>query len=500
MNAFPALLAEVALIQDLHAASALLDWDQQTYMPRNAAEDRASQLASVASVIHEKETAPAYAKHLEEAEKEVAGFPPDSFESCLVRVLKRNFEKESRVPASLVREMAETSANAHHAWTRAREASDYSQFAPFLERLLDLARRYAALFAPYRNPYDPLLDNYEEGLTTEQLEPLFRDLREKLVPLLRKIAAAPQPDDSFLRKDFDSDGQLRFSVEVLQRMGYDFTRGRQDLTVHPFTTSFGLNDVRITTRVQTDNPLSSLLSSVHEGGHALYELGIDKKLNRTPLGGGASLGFHESQSRFWENLVARSLPFWECVFPRFREIFPDQLGNTDVFAVYRAVNKVTPSLIRTEADEVTYNLHIMLRYEMEKELLNGSLSVKDAPEAWNRKSVEYLGIEPEKDSFGILQDIHWSMGGFGYFPTYSLGTLLSAQIWQTAEKELGPLDADLRAGNFAPLLDFLRRRVHVHGAMFTPKETLRRVCGVTEIDPGCFIGHLEKKYSALYGF
>ncbi|OQA84428.1 MAG: Thermostable carboxypeptidase 1 [Lentisphaerae bacterium ADurb.Bin242] len=500
MNAFPALLAEIALIQDLRSAAALLDWDHQTYMPRNAAEDRASQLASLASVIHERETAPGYAKHLEAAEKEVADFPPDSLERCLVRVLKRNFEKESRVPASLVRELAETSANAHHAWAEARETSDFSLFAPFLERLLDLARRYAALFAPYRNICDPLLDNYEEGLTAQHLDPLFSGLQEKLVPLLRKIAASPQPDDSFLRENFDPAGQLRFSAEVLARMGYDFTRGRQDLSVHPFTASFGLNDVRITTRVQPDAPLSSLLSSVHEGGHALYELGIDKKLNRTPLANGASLGFHESQSRLWENLVARSLPFWECFFPRFREIFPGPLADADTAAVYRAINKVTPSLIRTEADEVTYNLHVMLRYEMEKELLNGTLSVKDAPDAWNRKSMEYLGIEPGKDSLGILQDIHWSMGSFGYFPTYALGTLLSAQIWQTAEKELGPLDADLRAGNFAPLLDFLRSRLHVHGAMFTPQETLRRVCGVTEIDPACFLGYLEKKYSALYGF
>ena len=500
MKEFPALLAEIGLIQDLRNAAALLDWDQQTYMPRNSAEDRASQLTSIAAVIHEKETSPAYAKNLEAAEKEVADFPPDSFERCLVRVLKRNFDKESRIPASLVREMAETSANAHHAWAAAREASDFPRFAPFLERLLDLARQYSELFTPYKNIYDPLLDNYEEGLTAEQLDPLFTGLRAKLVPLLRKIAAAPRPDDSFLRTDFDTDGQLRFSVEVLERMKYDFSRGRQDLSVHPFTTSFGLNDVRITTRVQTDNPLSSLLSSVHEGGHAVYELGIDKKLNRTPLANGASLAFHESQSRLWENLVARSLPFWECFFPRFREIFPAQLADKDAFSVYRAVSKVTPSLIRTEADEVTYNLHIMLRYEMEKELLNGSLSVKDAPEAWNRKSMEYLGIIPEKDSDGILQDIHWSMGGFGYFPTYALGTLLSAQIWQAAEKELGPLDADLRAGNFVPLLDFLRTRLHVHGAMFTPKETLRKVCGVTEIDPDCFLGHLEKKYSALYGF
>lgn len=500
MKAFPALLAEIGLIQDLRNAAALLDWDQQTYMPCNSAEDRASQLTSIASVIHEKETASALAKNLDDAEKEVTGFPPDSFEKCLVRVLRRNFDKESRIPASLIREMTETSAKAHHAWSAAREASDFSRFAPFLERLLDLARQYAALFTPHNNVYDPLLDNYEEGLTVEQLDPLFTDLRAKLVPLLRKIAAAQTPDDSFLRTDFNTDGQLRFSVKVLERIKYDFSRGRQDVSVHPFTTSFGLNDVRITTRFQADNPLSALLSSVHEGGHALYELGIDKKLNRTPLANGASLAFHESQSRLWENLVARSLPFWECFFPGFREIFPAQLAGKTPFEVYRAVNKVTPSLIRTEADEVTYNLHIMLRYEMEKELLDGSLSVKDAPEAWNRKSTEYLGIEPEKDSEGILQDIHWSMGGFGYFPTYALGTLLSAQIWQTAEKELGPFDADLREGNFVPLLDFLRTRLHIHGAMFTPKETLRKVCGVTEIDPGCFLGHLEEKYSALYGF
>lgn len=500
MNVFPVLLSEVAQIQDLQSAVALLDWDQQTYMPENAAEDRASQLASLASLIHEKETAPDFAKHLGLAEKEVADFPPDSFEHCLIRVLKRNFEKESKVPASLVHELAETAANAHHAWARARENSNFSLFAPFLEHLIELRRQYAGLFAPYRNIYDPLLDNFEEGLTAAHLDPLFTNLRKKLVPLLRKIAAAPQVDDTFLRGKFDPQKQLQFTAEVLDRMGYDLTRGRQDLSVHPFTTCFGLNDVRITTRILPNAPLSSLLSSVHECGHALYELGIDKKLNRTPLANGASLGFHESQSRLWENRVARSLPFWECFFPRLRELFPEPLAKADAVAVYRAINKVTPSLIRTEADEVTYNLHIMLRYEMEKELLTGTLSVKDAPDAWNRKSLEYFGIEPKKDSDGILQDIHWSMGEFGYFPTYAIGNLLAAQIWQSVEKELGTLDSDLRAGNFAPLLEFLRTRLHVHGAMFKPMETLRCACGATEIDPDCFLGQLEKKYSAIYGF
>ena len=283
-------------------------------------------------------------------------------------------------------------------------------------------------------------------------------------------------------------------------MGYDFTRGRQDMSEHPFTTSFGLNDVRITTKVFATLPVSCLLSSVHECGHALYELGIDKSLNRTPLAEGASFAFHESQSRLWENLVARSRDFWEFFYPRLLDLFPEHLRDVSPDAFYRAVNKVEPSLIRTEADEATYNLHIMLRYEMEKEMLNGTLEVADIPEAWRKKSLDYLGIAPENDAQGVLQDIHWSMGEFGYFPTYALGNLIAAQIWTRAEREIPGLGTSIRKGDFAPLLDFLRRTLHVYGAKFTPEQTLRLSTGSTRINPDCYTNLLEKKYAEIYGF
>ena len=500
MKHFDALREAAAEISDLHAAIALLEWDQQTFLPRNAGADRSEQIGTLAKFAHEKASAPAFGKLIEKASKETAGLPPDSFEACLCRKLRRNFDKTSRIPVPLASRIAGTAAKSHHAWAEAREKADFSIFQPWLARLIELRRQYAEHFQPYQNIYDPLLDNFEEGFTVAQIDPVFAALREKQCALLRKIAARPQVDDAFLHTEFDPEKQLVFVNEVISRMGYDFTRGRQDMSEHPFTTSFGLNDVRITTKVFATLPVSCLLSSVHECGHALYELGIDKSLNRTPLAEGASFAFHESQSRLWENLVARSYDFWVFFYPRLMELFPEQLAKVPLDAFYRAVNKVEPSLIRTEADEATYNLHIMLRYEMEKELLNGTLEVADIPEAWKEKSLEYLGIAPENDAQGVLQDIHWSMGEFGYFPTYALGNLIAAQIWIRAEKELPELGASIRKGDFAPLRDFLRRSLHVYGAKFTPEKTLCLSAGSSRINPDCYTDLLEKKYAAIYGF
>ena len=499
MTAFERLREQCGVLRDLEHTAALLDWDQQTFMPVNAEPDRVAQLTTLAGVIHEKKTSPEFAALLERAEKECAGFPADSLESCLIRRLRRDFEKQTRVPSELVKQLAETSGRAHGAWVRSRERSRFDLFAPHLERLLDLRRQYAECFAPYDHIYDPLLDDFEEGFTASQLDGLFISLRRKLVPLFRKIIAS-QPDAECPKGLYGERAQLAFTDEVLHAIGYDFTRGRQDQSAHPFTTGFGLNDVRITTRIFPENPLSALLSSIHECGHALYEQGIDPGLDRTPLADGASFGFHESQSRLWENLVGRSRAFWEYCFPVFRKYFPEQLRNADAEQIWRAVNHVEGTLIRTESDEVTYNLHIMLRYEMEKELLSGKLPVKDAPDAWNAKSLELLGVEPSTDAEGILQDIHWSMGEFGYFPTYALGNLLSAQTWCAARAEIPDLDGEIAKGNFRPLLTFLRERIHGFGARFSPAQTLEKAFGSRQIDPECFLALLERKYAQLCGF
>ena len=499
MTAFERLREACGVIRDLEHTAALLDWDQQTFMPVNAEPDRVCQLTTLAGVIHEKMTSPDLADRLEAAERECAGFPPDSVEACLLRRLRRDFDRQSRLPAELVKQLAETAALAHGAWAQARESAQFRIFAPHLERLLDLRRQYAGCFAPYEHIYDPLLDNFEEGSTAAQLDVLFAGLRAKLTPLFRRIIAS-QPDAVCPPGIYPEKEQLAFIDEVLHAVGFDFTRGRQDQSIHPFTNVFGQNDVRITTHIYPENPLSALLSSVHECGHALYELGIGRELDRTPLSDGASYGFHESQSRLWENLVGRSRAFWEYAFPVLRKYFPDQLRDADAEQIWRAVNHVEATLIRTESDEVTYNLHIMLRYEMEKELLTGALAVKDAPAAWNAKSLELLGVEPANDTEGILQDIHWSMGEFGYFPTYALGNLLAAQTWCAAEAEVSGLDDSIARGDFCPLLDFLRSHVHVLGAKFTPAETLRRALGADRIDPDCFLALLEKKYAQICGF
>ena len=499
MNAFERLREKCGIIRDLEHTAALLDWDQQTYMPVNAEPDRICQLTTIAGVIHEKMTSPDFAADLEKAAGECRDFPPDSVETCLIRRLRRDFEKQSRIPASLVKQLAEASARAHGAWTEAREKSQFGLFAPHLERLLDLRRQYAELFAPYDHIYDPLLDHFEEGFTAAQLDRLFAELRKKLLPLFRRIVDA-QPETEGPKGVYGEKEQLAFIDEVLHAIGYDFTRGRQDQSAHPFTTGFGLNDVRITTRIFPEMPLSALLSSIHECGHALYEQGISPELDRTPLADGASFGFHESQSRLWENLVGRSRAFWEYCFPVFRRYFPDQLRNMNPEKIWRSINRVEASLIRTESDEVTYNLHIMLRYEMEKELLSGTLAVQDAPAAWNAKSAELLGIEPTHDAEGILQDIHWSMGEFGYFPTYAIGNLLAAQTWHSAETAIPGLSGAIAQGDFRPLRTFLRERIQVHGAKFTPAETLRKVFGTPEINPDCFIALLERKYAQICGF
>ena len=490
------ILAEVS---DLNSVGSLLGWDQQTYMPPGGAEDRGNQLALIDSLAHERFTSAEVGKLLEDLAPYAEQLDPDSDDARLIKYTAKEYRKEARVPTEMVAEQAQVTTAAFSAWQTAREENDFPSFRPHLEKVIDLRRRYAELFAPYDHIYDPLLDDFEPGMKSADVRAIFNALRPKQVELLQKIAASPQVDDSFLHLPYDGQRQWDFGIDVITRFGFDWQRGRQDTSAHPFTTGFGLGDVRITTRILPDFLPSALFSTMHEAGHGMYDQGGDPKLARTPLFYGASLAVHESQSRMWENLVGRSLPFWEFFYPRLQAVFPQQLKDIDLETFYKAINKVEPSLIRVEADEATYNLHIMLRLELEMALLEGKLAAVDLPEAWNSRVQDYLGITVPDDKNGVLQDVHWSSGLVGYFSTYALGNLISAQLWSCVHNDIPDLDDQIRHGEFSALLGWLREKIHRHGRKFEPQELVQRVTG-EKINPEPYIRYLEEKYSAIYGF
>lgn len=489
------ILAEVF---DLNSAAAVLGWDQQTYMPPGGAEERGYQLSTLQSLAHALFTSAEVGRLLEDLKPYAEQLDPDSDEARLLRVTAREYQKQTRVPAEFVAEFSRLTALAHQVWQEARATNNFALFQPWLEKIMDMRRQYADMFAPYAHVYDPLLDDYEPGLKTADVRAIFDALRPQQVALLQSIAERPQVDDSFLHVAYDENRQWDFGVEVITRFGYDWKRGRQDKSAHPFTQNFGIDDVRITTRVFPDYVSSALFSTMHECGHALYEMGIDHALKRSLLAGGASLAIHESQSRLWENLVGRSLPFWEYFYPRLQQLFPTQLGSVDLHTFYKGINRVQPSLVRVEADEATYNLHVMLRLELEIALMEGSLAVKDLPEAWNTRMKDYLGVVPANDADGVLQDVHWSGGMIGYFSTYALGNLISAQLWECIQRDLPGLDDQIRCGDFSALLDWLRQNIHRHGAKFEPQELIQRITG-SRIDPTPYMRYLNTKYSAIYG-
>ncbi|HSF82727.1 MAG TPA: carboxypeptidase M32 [Anaerolineales bacterium] len=490
------ILAEVS---DLYSTAALLGWDQQTYMPPAGAEGRGHQLSTISTIAHNKFTSEEVGSLLEALKGPASELDPDSDEARLLKVTTRHYEKETKVPPEMVAEFAQVTTMAHQVWQEARAENNFAKFQPYLEKVVELRRRYADLFAPYDHVYDPLLDDFEPGLKTADVQAIFNALRPQQVALIKEISARPQVDDSFLHQHFDEANQWDFGVEVITKFGYDWKRGRQDKSVHPFTTNFGIDDVRITTRILPDFFNSAFFSTTHEAGHGFYELGVDHAFSRSPLAGAASLSVHESQSRMWENLVGRSLPFWQGFYPRLQEYFPAQLGNVSLEAFYKGINKVEPSLIRVEADEATYNLHIMLRLELEIALMEGSLAVKDLPEAWNSRMEEYLGLIPPDDANGVLQDIHWSGGMIGYFSTYALGNLVSVQLWECVNRDIPDLTDQIRAGEFATLLSWMGEKIHRHGAKFEPQELIERVTG-SKIDPNPYIRYLQNKYSQIYGF
>ncbi len=495
---FEKLLELLGGAMDVSYARALLEWDQETYMPEGAAEGRASQIATLSEIAHKKASSKSVGRLLDALAPQVASLDPDSFEARLVKKARRDYERRVKVPAKLVARTSKATALGLNAWQKARANSDFQLFRPHLERIVELKLEYANLFAPFKHVYDPLLEDYEPGMTAADVKAVFDKLRPELVSLVELAASRPQPDESFLNRDLDEAKQLAFTEEVVSKLGFDWGRGRQDKSAHPFTTCLGPGDERITTRIVPGLPLSSLFSSVHECGHALYEQGFAPKLARTPLADGASLAIHESQSRLWENMVARSKPFWSFFLPRLKKLFPDAFGSVQLEDFLKAVNVVKPSLIRVEADETTYNLHVMLRFELELGMLDGSIAIESLPEEWNARMKSFLGVEPRNDAEGVLQDIHWAMGSIGYFPTYALGNLASAQIWEAAQKELPQLDAQMAAGDFGGLLAWLRKKIHLSGASFEPQELMTRTTGAP-LRHDAFVRHLKKRFSEVYG-
>ena len=490
------LKALLADISDLSYAAALLGWDQQTYMPTGGARGRGNQLALLGRLVHERVTSPELGKLLDELKPYAASLDPDSDDARLVKVTARGYEKAVRVPVKHVVEFAQVTTLGQQAWIEARAKSDFSIFRPHLEKIVALRQEYASFFPNFEHPYDALLDDFEPNMKTADVKAIFDGLRPKQVELIKAIAGKPQVDDSFLHQPFDEKKQWDFGVEVITRFGYDWNRGREDKAPHPFTTSFGINDVRITTRVAPEFLNTMLFGTMHECGHALYGMGVAPELERTGLEGGASLAVHESQSRLWENLVGRSFSFWQYFYPRLQETFPKLAGIT-LENFYKGINKVKPSLIRVEADEATYNLHIMLRLELEIALLEGKVMPRDMPDLWNARMQEYLGVTPPNDAQGVLQDIHWSGGSIGYFSTYALGNLISVQLWEKINQDIPDLVEQIRQGKFETLLGWLHEKIHRHGGKFEPQELVMKVTG-SKIDPAPYVRYLTKKYSEIY--
>ncbi len=484
-------------VKNLHDAAAVLGWDQQVYMPPGGAEARAEQLATLSRLAHEMFTTDEIGQLLEELAE--ADFEYDSNEASLVRVVRRDYNKARKLPPSLVEEMSRVFSLGQQIWTKARAEKDFSQFADILSRIVDLNIQKAEAYGYEDCIYDALLDEYEPGMKTAEVARVFDTLKAGLVPLVQAIAEqADRVDDSFLKQDFDETAQWDFGMEVLQAIGFDLNRGRQDKSVHPFTTSFSINDVRITTRVHRNLFPSALFSTLHEGGHALYEQNSAPELEGTFLAGGTSLGVHESQSRLWENVLGRSQEFWQFYYPRLQQVFPAQLGQVSLDEFYRAINRVQPSFIRVEADEVTYNLHIFLRFELEQALLEGRLKVSDLPDAWNEKMQAYLGLTPPDDALGVLQDIHWSGGSMGYFPTYTLGNVLSVQFFQQTLQDIPDLRQQFARGEFGALLEWFRDKIHRHGRKFTATELVQRVTGAAGIEAGPYLDYIRQKFGEIY--
>lgn len=484
---------------DLSSAAAVLYWDQSTYMPPGGAAARGRQIAALRKLAQERFTDPAIGLLLDDLRPYEESLPYEDDDASLIRVTRRDFQRQTKLPVEFVGQMAEHASLSYQTWTWARPANDFAAVAPVLEKTLDLSRRYADYFPGYQHIADPLIDRADPGMTVAELRPLFGALRAALIPLVEAIAARPVPDDSFIYRDYTEQQQWDFGLDIVRRYGYDLQRGRQDRTHHPFMTRFSVGDVRITTRFSKNNLVDGLFSTLHEAGHALYEQGTAPEFDGTPLGRGASSGVHESQSRLWENLVGRSRPFWSCFYPQLQAVFPQQLGDVSEDAFYRAINLVRPSLIRVDADEATYNLHVLIRFELELQLLEGALAVRDLPDAWQASYQQSLGVQAPDNRDGVLQDVHWYSGLIGgAFQGYTLGNIMGAAFWQAARQANPEIEAQIARGQFDLLRGWLADNLYRHGRKFTAEELVQRITGAPlSIDP--YLAYLRAKFGDLYG-
>jgi len=484
-------------IHDLERVSSLVAWDQETMMPPQGAEGRADQRATLVRLSHELLVSDELGRLLDDLRLLEDELPYDSDDASLLRVARRDHEKARRVPAELRGELSRAGSLGLGAWLEARARQDFGILLPHLERQLELKRRYVECFDPAEDDYDVLLDDFEPGLSTAEAESVLEELKDELVPLVAAVSELDPDDDVARAGPFDVDAQKRFSIELLRELGFDPDAWRLDPVEHPFAMAASLGDIRITTHFHEPH-LGGIFACMHEFGHGLYERQISPTLARTPLATGASAALHESQSRLWENLVGRSRPFWAHAYPGLQAAFPDRFGRVDLDAFYRSINRVCPSLIRVDADEVTYNLHIILRFELEREVLADRLSLRDLPEAFDSRMHEYLGLEVPDTRAGVLQDMHWADLTFGYFPTYSLGNVISVQLWERVRAELPDLDRALERGEYGDLREWLRESLHRHGRKFTPQETLERAAG-GPIDAGPYIRYLKDKLETIFG-
>ena len=483
-------------IADIRYASALLQWDQETYLPPKGAAIRGQQIATLSELAHRHFTEEGLGQLLHEA-LQSGSLSPD--EQVNVRLTLEDYDRQKKLPSSFVRTLSETVNKSFHGWIEARKKNEFSIFAGDLGKLAELKKQEADLLGYEQHPYNALLNDHDKGATVQLLDKVFQSVRQPLKDLLEKIRNCKQVDDQFLYRHYPKDRQWAFGMQLLKDLGYDFEAGRQDISEHPFTINFNSRDVRITTRIDEDNLANMTWSCIHELGHALYEQNLPIEQYGLPLGEPASYTIHESQSRLWENHVGRSLAFCERFYPLLQEFFPDQLRDVSTDQFYRGINKVEPSLIRTEADELTYHFHIMIRYELEKALLEGSLKVNDIPAYWNDQYRKYLGVEVPDDTRGCLQDIHWSHGSFGYFPTYSLGSFYAAQFYNAANQSIPDLTGLIQKGNTSTLLSWLSKRVHRFGRKYISEELSKEVSGET-LNIEYFIQYMSYKYKYIYDF
>lgn len=481
-------------IADIRSAAAVLNWDEETYLPEKGASFRGQQLATLTTIAHEHFADETLGHLLQELSNDET---LDDIQKRNIRRTLEDYNKNKKYSSEFVHKLSITTSKAYHAWIQARKENNYRVYEPALHEMVEMKKQEATLLGYENHPYDALLDDYEKGATVKMTDAVFNKVVTELKPFIDQILSKPAADNSCLHQHFDKDKQWQFGLKLLEAIGFDLKAGRQDISEHPFTTSFNPMDVRVTTRIDENDFGNMTWSCIHEGGHALYEQGLPEEQYGLPGGEAASLSIHESQSRLWENNVGRSLAFWRHFYPQLQEVFPGRFAAMEVTDFHKAINKVTPSLIRTESDELTYHFHIMIRYELEKELIAGVLSTKDLGETWNALYKKYLDIDVPDDRQGVLQDIHWSHGSFGYFPTYSLGSFYAAQFYKTAEQQIADLEEQIAAGSYSELLNWLRKNIHRHGSLYRSEELCTKVTG-SGLDFNYFMDYVREKYSGIY--